>query len=121
MFSNALKNGTVVKIRANTTAPNEPYTAHKGILPMSEPPLSNPWKIDQSRTLAILKKGQSSPSEAKRKAPSAIPGLVVLSLGAIASGMALIHYGNLVADNWNAQRETSAQTELARLQRCINN
>lgn len=88
---------------------------------MSEPPLSNPWKIDPDHVLGILKKnGSTAPSKTKHKTPSPIPGLVVMGIGAIASLMALIHYGSLVADNWDTQRETTARTELARIKSCIN-
>ena len=118
-ISNALKNGTVVRIRANTTAPNEPYTALKGILPMSQPPTSNPWQIDQDHALGILKKGDSK-ATASKKSPSLSLGLVTMAIAAVAAAMACFHFGTLIHADWGTQQDASARTELARIKSCIN-
>ena len=87
---------------------------------MSVEPLRKTWDFDEDRFIPVARLNpQSSPSKTKCKTPSAVPGLVVLGIGAIASLMALAHYGNMLAGDWNTQRETSAQQELAAIKKCL--
>lgn len=86
---------------------------------MSQPPTSNPWQIDPDHVLGILKKGDSK-TTASKSSPSLSLGLAIMAIAAVAAAMACFHYGTLIHADWNTQRETSAQQELARLRSCIN-
>ena len=85
---------------------------------MSEEPRSNPWRIDHNKAIGILTKDEPTAiAKASQNYLGTIAGVLLLAIG-IAG---FVWVAGQAFNQWTAERETTAQTELTRIQNCINN
>ncbi len=87
---------------------------------MSEPPVTASWEFDQNRFIPVAKTTDSKSTPKTKNDSSPLLGLAIMAIAALLSGTAFFWLAGQAFNEWTADRETSARTELARIRSCIN-